>query len=484
MFMKNLSAASRAALIACALMALFSVIWAADFAEFMLLLANTFKAVAGHVVIIVSSLFVLLCLGLIVSPYGSVRLGGESATPEFSYFSWIAMLFAAGMGAGLLFWGVAEPVSHLVNPPYGALTSEQALAITFLHWAVHPWAIYATGGLVLAYFCYQDKQLMLPAAAFARWMPRKGQQSVNAFALLSMMLGMSASLVQGTLQLHSGLAPFAEGWLNRGELYLVIVLALAVVYGVSVITRLDRGIKYLSLLTLVLSFILLAFLLYANAAGYRFQQLFEGTIAYFTMLPDVAFGRIESTRTPDWSNDWTVTYFLSWIAWVPFVGIFIARISYGRTIREFLCGVMLIPSAFSMLWLATMGGAAFNVQKLSEFSLGAIVLEKPSQALFIVLDYYPWPEITVFLVLILVFFYLVTSADSASYVMAMIAEDGNETPTVPMRLLWGGFLALLTFGILQGGNGIHSVRALFSVGAIVMFVILTMQTLSLLRNIR
>jgi glycine betaine transporter len=388
------------------------------------------------------------------------------------------------VGAGLLFWGVAEPVSHLVNPPYGALTSQQALAITFLHWAVHPWAIYATGGLVLAYFCYQDSQPMLPAAAFARWMPRKGQQSINAFALVSLMLGMSASLAQGTLQLYSGIFPLIHDLLSCDGLYLAIVVALALVYGASVITRLDRGIKYLSLLTLILSFILLAFLFYAGPAGFRLQQLWEGTLAYAGLLPEAAFGRIESTRIPNWSNDWTVTYFLSWIAWVPFVGIFIARISYGRTIREFLCGVMLIPSAFSMLWLATMGGAAFNVQKLSEFSLGAIVLEKPSQALFIVLDYYPWPEITVFLVLILVFFYLVTSADSASYVMAMIAEDGNETPSVPMRLLWGGILALLTFGVLQGGDGIHSVRALFSIGAIIMFVILTIQALSLLRHIK
>lgn len=445
-------------------------------------------------VIVISSLMLLSCVVLALSPLGRIRLGTADSRPEFSTFAWLSMLFAAGMGAGLLYWGVAEPITHMAHiPPYPPAMAElggarMGMVISYLHWALHPWGIYATGGLCIAYFSFCRQHSMLPSAPFRAVLPHRyciGQTIgglVDVTCVISLLLGVSAAVAAGTMQIASG-----TDWLGNHAgadgmfpTYVAIVVPLVIVYLLSAASSINKGIKRLSELNMVLACLLALVIALGEPLLEVLNTLAQALTDYFRFLPSLATTPLTSDAQPHWSSTWTANYFLSWIAWVPFVGIFIARISRGRTLREFVLGVVIAPSLFTFLWFAILGNAAISVQLSGALDIAAAVDADSGAGLFALLSLYPAKELLWVLVIVLVFIFLVTSADSASYVLAMMAGQGEANPTVKSKLFWGLAIAALTLATLFSESGIHSVRAVFSCAGIAVFFILAAQMLCLL----
>lgn len=457
-----------------------------QFMSMMQWLNDRFMDAASGAVVVVSSLILLLCLGLAVSPLGRIRLGQPGDTPEFSRLTWVAMLFAAGMGAGLLYWGVAEPVTHLTSPPHydGAMAAagdaRMAMVLSYLHWALHPWGLYAAGALCIAYFSFCKGRSMLPSAPFRAVLPARLKLShsvgdiVDVACVLALLLGLSASMAAGTMQIASG-----TRWLGNtaasGQMfptYMTIVVLLVAAYLTSALSGLHRGIRRLSELNMAMAVLLAALICFTLSAADVLATLARSVTDYLRFLPELSFAELGADDGSRWGETWTANYFLSWIAWVPFVGIFVARISRGRTIREFVCGAILAPSAFTFVWFAILGGAALDVQLGGVRDLAADVAADSGAGLFSLLSLFPGAEFLWMLVVVLVFVFLVTSADSASYVLAMMAGRGEANPSAQSKLFWGLAIAALTSATLFSESGIHSVRAVFSFAGIAVFFIL------------
>lgn len=460
-------------------LSVFGIIYPDDFMALVGALNAQFMAAASGGVIIASSTMLLLCLVIAFSPLGSIRLGAADEKPEFSGAAWVAMLFAAGMGAGLLYWGVAEPITHFAAPPpYTAAMQEagnarMAMVISYLHWSLHPWGVYGAGALCIAYFSFCKGGKLLPSAAFRATSPRLGDL-VDVACVLALLLGLSASMAAGTMQIASG-----TRWLgntaSKGQMfptYMAIVIPLVGVYLLSASTSINKGIKRLSELNMTLAIALAIMVAFSLSFSSILGTLTQAVADYLRFLPTLSFTELRSVNQPRWSEVWTANYFLSWIAWVPFVGIFIARISRGRTIRQFVLGVIIAPSLFTFIWFAILGHAALDVQNSGTYDLAADIQADSGAGLFALLSQFAGAEYLYMLVITLVFIFLVTSADSASYVLAMMAARGEPNPSVKSKLFWGLAIAVLTSATLFSESGIHSVRAVFSFAGIAVFFIL------------
>lgn len=452
---------------------------------------DAFVLLANDTVVIASTLILLACCLIVFSPLGNIRLGKD--TPEFSTVSWLAMLFAAGMGSGLLYWGVAEPIIHLsAPPPYTFAMAESgnarmAMVISYLHWAFHPWGIYTAGAMCIAYFSFCKGLPLLPSAPFRSMLPNRFRIAqyagdiVDIACVISTLLGLSAALAAGTMQIATGMkwlghAPVTE---NMFPTYLTIVVILVVTYLLSASTALGRGIKRLSELNILLSLLLLALVMLHMPVTRMLGMLVQSIHDYIRFLPELSFGTLRSPDQPDWGRIWTANYFLSWISWVPFVGVFVARISRGRSLRGFVLGAILAPSLFTFLWFTVLGGAAMDVQLSGARDLAADVLADTSSGLFSFLSLLPAAPLLWEMIILLAFVFLVTSADSASYVLAMMAEQGKRNPSIKSKLFWGLAIAVLTLIALFTESGIHSVRSLFSFAGISIFFILMAQVVCL-----
>lgn len=458
-----------------------------SFMEVATALSDMFRHAYGNEVVLGSTVVSVLCLVIAISPIGSLRLGLPDEEPAFSRLVWFSMLFAAGMGAGLLYWGVAEPISHLlVLPPVPddmAVMGEYrvAMVLTYMHWAFHPWGIYTAGALCIAYFSYRYKYGMLPSVPLRGVLPVNMLTHalfdvVDILAMFAVILGLSASLSAGVMQIESGLQWLLHPIVEQKMSYLLIVMLLAIVFLLSASTPLNQGIKVLSEMNMQLAIIFIGAILAIGPWDYIWYVLQTSIVDYVRYLPELSLNMlVAEDGNTQWSEIWTVNYLLAWIAWIPFVGIFIARISRGRTIREFVFGVMLAPSLFTILWFSILGGTALSVDAGADINLRAAVNQDTSQALFSLLGTREYALALGTVVVFLVFIFLVTSADSASYVLGMLASRGRSTPRVTSKVFWGCVVTLITIGTLFSGQGIHSVRALFSLGAIPMFVILMMQ---------
>lgn len=454
-------------------------------------LNKAFLSYNSHAVLSLSSMLLIACFMVAISPMGKIRLGKQEETPEFSTIAWLSMLFAAGMGAGLLYWGVAEPITHYdMPPPYppamqGAGNARMAIVISYLHWGLHPWGIYAAGSLCIAYFSFcQGYNIMpstpfravLPQRPFARWVGGV----IDITCIIALLLGLAAAMAAGTMQITSGLRWLGNPIGNVTHTYSLIIIALVAVYVLSAVTRLDKGIKRLSIINMILAAILAVLICYHTSCADILRTLRLGVLDYLHFLPELSFVALDDYSQPHWSEKWTANYFLSWAAWVPFVGIFIARISKGRTIREFVCGVVLAPSVFTFLWFAVFGGSALDIQQAGALDVIAAVRENSAQALFSLLNLFPYSYVLWSIVVVLVFIFLVTSADSASYVLAMLSGGGAMHPTMRSKVFWGLAIAVLTAATLFSHGGIHSVRAVFSFAGIAVFLILIGQMACLL----
>lgn len=418
-----------------------------------------------------ANVFVLLCLYLIFSPLGRVRLGGTEATPDFSYLGWFSMLFAAGMGIGLMFYGVSEPLSHFSTAlggtslengvrtdwaPLGAaggdaeLATRLGMAATIYHWALHPWAIYAVLALGLALFSFNKG---LPLTIRSVFYPLLGERVwgwpghvIDILAVLATLFGLATSLGLGASQAAAGLHylfGLPEG--NTTEVLLVIGITLIAL--VSVVAGLEAGVKRLSEVNMVLATLLMLFVIIVGPTLAIVTGFFDNLLAYLQYLPALAnpVGR----EDVNFSQGWTAFYWAWWISWSPFVGMFIARVSRGRTVREFLIAVLLIPSLACVLWMTVFGTTAIT-QYLAGFQDAASVA-LPLQ-LFTMLDVLPWAQVTSFIAIVLVVVFFITSSDSGSLVIDTIAAGGKVNAPTPQRVFWCTFEGLVAIALILGGG--------------------------------
>lgn len=442
-------------------------------------------ALFGWAVLAASSGALVVCLIAALGPLGRMRVGGPGARPEFSRFAWLMMLFAAGMGTGLVFWGVAEPLIHALAPkpgtPADADPRRASMAIVLLHWALHPWAIYGVGAIAIGHFGFErareagangssikgTQAHLRPSTALG--LSGLGARAADVLALFAVIFGIVASLGQGVIQISAGLGGGVVGGQGLG---LVVLAVLFASYMASAATGLSRGIKWLSEINLALAVALLIFVFLVGPTVEAARTMLVAAGDYMARLPAMS---VDVGATPverQWARDWTLTYFLWWIAWIPFVGVFIARISYGRTIRELVTGVLLIPSLFTLAWYAVMGGAALHAQLVGGADFGVSDIVTAPLATFALLSDLPWAAVTRPLAMILVFVFLVTSADSGAFVLAMLSDEGEANPPVAERLFWGVAMAGLTAGALLTGGGQMTMRALAVAGGVPMLVMM------------
>ncbi len=435
--------------------------------------------------------FLVLCLWLAFGRYGSIKLGRPEDEPEFSTPSWIAMLFAAGMGAGLLFWGAAEPLTHLVAPPFGdpstAATARRAMVVTNFHWGLHAWAVYGIGALVLAYFGFRRRTPYLAGAplrdAFrGRWVGPVALLA-DVIAVLAVAFGVAGSLGMGTLQVQAGLHTVTGVSDTSLTVRVVILVTMGVCYMLSASTGLDKGIKWLSNINMVLAGILLLFVLGSGPTGFLLSTFVTSLGDYASNIVGLSLRLYPYSDIDDWLASWTLTYFIWWIAWTPFVGIFVARISRGRTVRAFVLAVLLAPSLVSVLWFSVFGGAGFDLQMHGPGTLGTLVREDVTVALFSLFDGLPLTDVLSGIAIALIFIFIVTSVDSATYVLGMLTSRGSHTPPASRKLAWGIGLGALASTLLFAGD-INAVRAVAVLGAVPFTFVLLIQVAALLKTLR
>ncbi len=430
--------------------------------------------------------FLVFALYLAFSRYGKIRLGGEDAEPDFTRHSWFSMLFAAGMGIGLVFWGVAEPLSHYATPPSGIPESADSARIglryTFFHWGLHPWAAYCVVGLALAFFKFNRDRPMLMSTTFEPLIGKHAQgpigKIVDILAVVATAFGVATSLGLGAMQISSGLHK-VFGLTNGVSLQLTVVAIAAVLYLASSLSGLDRGVKILSNINMVLAMLLLLFVLSLGPTLFIMDMLTTTLGDYLNNLVAMSM-RMTPFSKGTWIADWTLFYWAWWVTWAPFVGMFIARISRGRTIREFVTGVLLVPSLISFLWFATFGGAAIHAVMFDHLPLVEVVKQDTSLVLFSMLDSLPWGTLTSLLAIVLVSVFFVTSADSATFVLGMMTSKGNPTPSARIKLAWGVLTALVAAILLLSG-GLKGVQATSIVIALPFMVIMLVMCIGLVK---
>ena len=417
----------------------------------------------GWLFVLLASGFVVYVLWLAASRYGRIPLGRDGEAPEFRTVSWVAMMFSAGMGIGLMFYGVSEPLSHYVSPPPGTVTGETpeavrtALATTLFHWTLHPWAIYAVVGLAIAYGTFRRGRRQLISAAFIPLIGRRRAEGpagrmIDVLAIFATLFGSAASLGLGALQIGSGMEIL--GWAGSvGNGVLVAVIAvLTAAFVASAVSGVAKGIQWLSNTNMVLAVVLALFVFVAGPTVFILNVLPEAIGAYFSDLGDMV-GRTEATggdAMAEWMRGWTVFYWAWWISWTPFVGMFIARISRGRTIRQFVTGVLLVPSVVSLVWFAVFGGAGIAAQQGGADVAGQSTAEGQ---LFGVLEQYPLATAMTVLVMVLVAIFFVSGADAASIVMGSLSQRGTLHPGRGIVVFWGVVMgAVAAIMLLVGGD--------------------------------
>ncbi|NKB19910.1 MAG: BCCT family transporter [Alphaproteobacteria bacterium] len=407
------------------------------------------------------NVFVLFCLALIFLPLGKIRLGGVDARPEFSTLSWFSMLFAAGMGIGLMFWSVAEPTGYYTNwfgTPLNALPrtpegADAAMGATMFHWGLHPWAIYAVVGLSLAFFTYNKG---LPLTIRSGFFPLLKERSwgwaghlIDIVAVLATIIGLATSLGFGAQQAASGLK-FLFGIDNGIATQIAIIIGVTFVAIISVVRGLDGGVKILSNINMGLAALLLLFVIVVGP-----------TIAIFTTMGSTALAYVETIiplsnwigrEDEKFFHGWTVFYWAWWISWSPFVGMFIARISKGSTVREFLIAVLLVPTLVTLVWMATFGGGALE-QAQNEIGALAKGITDVSLAMFQMLQNLPLAKISSFAAIVLVLVFFITSSDSGSLVVDSITSGGLLDAPVPQRIFWATMEGVIAGALLFGGGG-------------------------------
>lgn len=443
----------------------------------------------GWLFILAASGFVIFSLWLAFSRFGKIPLGKDGEKPEFKTVSWIAMMFSAGMGIGLMFFGVAEPLAHFVTPPPGTDGGiGTAMATTMFHWSLHPWSTYAVVGLALAYGTYRRGRKQLFSSAFVALLGRKAEgpigKVIDILAIFATMFGTAASLGLGALQIGSGIEVI--GWMEKASVMLLvaIVAVLTLAFVASAVSGVSRGIQWLSNTNMVLA-LLLAVFVFVLGPTVLILNLIPTTLgAYASQLAEMSARTAASSNpeTAEWLSSWTIFYWAWWISWTPFVGMFLARISRGRTIREFVVGVILVPSTVSLLWFSIFGGAGIGEQR-DGIDLAA---RSSSEAqLFGMLEHLPLFGVSTVLVMILVAIFFVSGADAASMVMGTLSQRGTLAPARWVVIFWGmttgGIAALLLW--TGGEDALDGLQTMTIIAAAPFVVVMIGMCISLYRDL-
>lgn len=458
---------------------------------------RVFAAVQGWVIHSAGWFYVLAVAGFLVfvvalaaSRYGAIKLGPDHSEPDYSYLSWFAMLFSAGMGIGLMYFGVAEPIMHFTDPPVGdpstVAAARQAMRITMFHWGVHAWAIYAVVGLALAYFSFRHG---LPLAIRSSLYPLIGKRihgpighAVDVFAVVGTLFGVATSLGFGAIQVNSGL-DYLFGIPVGVGVQIGLIAVITAMATVSVALGLDAGIRRVSEFNIILAVLLLVFVLVAGPTIFLLQTLVQNTGAYLSNLFSMTFN-LYAYQPTGWIGGWTLFYWGWWIAWSPFVGMFIARISRGRSIREFIVGVLLVPLGFTFLWMTVFGDTAIHMVMVEGITgLADAVAADESVALFRFLEELPLSSISSLLATVLVVTFFVTSSDSGSLVIDLLTSGGADDSPTWQRVFWSVLEGVVAAALLVAG-GLGALQTASIASALPFAIVMIVMCWGLLRALR
>lgn len=448
----------------------------------------------GWFYLISATTFLIFAIFLIFSKYGNIKLGKPDDKPDYPYLTWFAMLFSAGMGIGLVFWGAAEPISHFHTPPDPSIepgsieAARTAMRYSLFHWGFHPWAIYSIIALALAYFKFRKGASGLVSSILH---PLFGDRVNGAWGTLvdfivvfATIFGVATSLGLGAIQISGGLAYIFPGIDRTITVQLIIIAIVTVLYLLSAMTGLNKGIKYLSNINIVLAIFLMLFLLFVGPTNFIMDLFTNSFGSYLSNLTNMSFRLTPFQTENTWVQDWTIFYWAWWIAWAPFVGTFIARVSRGRTIREFVLGVLLVPSIFGALWFSVFGGTAIHL----EFFGGENIIEDVNNigtevALFSVLEQFPAGIFMSIIAILLISTFFITSADSATFVLGMQTTGGSLNPSNYVKCIWG-LIQSSAAAILLWQGGLNALQTASIIAALPFTIIMLLIVLSLIKSFR
>ncbi|MGD9015755.1 MAG: BCCT family transporter [Desulfobacterales bacterium] len=447
----------------------------------------------GWFIMLSATFFVFLCLGLAFSRYGKIKLGKDDDEPEFSTISWITMLFAAGMGVGLLYFGSAEPLfhfmmlrPHLSNPE----SAQHALFATNFHWGLHAWAIYAITGLIIAYFSFRKDQPTLISAPIRcvfgdRGWPRWVGGFSDLMAITAIAIGVGGSIAMGVFQVQAGVAALFN-LENPGVILSVTIFVLLVVSFLLPLTvDLGKGMALLSNTAMAIAGGLMLFVIITGPTHYIMSAIVGGLGDYLSRVLPHGFKTFTffDETIGNWFQSWTLTYMVWWLAWSPFVGVFIARISKGRTIKEYILGVVLVPTMFSIVWFGVFGSIGFYGAMVIDVDILEVVRTNIDTTTFFVLDHLPFAKLTIAATVLAAFLFVVTSVVSAAFVLSMFSSKGDADPTVKTKLMWGVILGALGL-VMIFSNSIDAVKSIIALGALPFVYIVLLISVCLLKALK
>ena len=431
---------------------------------------------------------ILICVTYLgVSRYGDIKLGPDHAEPDFSFGSWFAMLFSAGMGIGLMFFGVSEPVMHYISPPVGdpgtLIAAKEAMKLTFFHWGLHAWAIYAIVALILAFFGYRHE---LPLTLRSALYPMIGDKiygvigdAIDIFAIIGTVFGVAVALGLGVMQVNSGLNYLFSVPVSTLT-QIILIISITALATLSVATGLDKGIRRLSEANLILALMLMVLIICLGPTVLLLQMLVQNTGGYLSGIVDKTFN-LYAYEGSEWIGGWTLFYWAFWLSWSPFVGMFIARISKGRTIREFVTGVLFVPSGLTFLWMTVFGNTAINaIMNDAAGDLANVVQHDASLALFSFLELFPFSNFLSFIAVLMIVIFFVTSSDSSAMVIDMLASGGHEHPPLWQRVFWSVLIGAVAMALMLAG-GLQALQAAMIASALPFSFILIISAYGLLR---
>ncbi|MEM6624536.1 MAG: BCCT family transporter [Pseudomonadota bacterium] len=455
------------------------------------IVSQQFESRAWFIMLTVSTLLIISFI-LAISRYGNIVLGRDGDKPEFSTISWMTMLFAAGMGVGLLYWGTAEPLTHfiLIDESEAAVdAASAALFVTYFHWGLHAWAIYALTGLVIAFFSFRlgcptlVSSPILKVFGKTRFIRGAGWLC-DLLAIVAIAIGLGGSVAMGVFQIEEGVRALVDleaGAIVRYSIFAAVCCA----FLPPLLVDLGKGMALLSNIAMAVAAGLLIFILLSGPTAFLMNAIVQGIGDYGGRVVVHGFKTFTflDERVAGWFQSWTLTYMVWWLAWAPFVGVFIARISRGRTIREFIAGVILAPTAFSIVWFGVFGGVGFYSALRTELPILEVVRDNVSQVTFYVLEQFPAPWLTIGAVVVAAFLFLVTSVVSAAFVLGMFSTQGDLNPSARIKLAWGLILGALGLVMILS-DSIDAVKSIIALGALPFVFVVLVLVVCLLRALQ
>ncbi|MCR6098686.1 BCCT family transporter [Salipaludibacillus agaradhaerens] len=436
----------------------------------------------GWLYVLATAFFVGFCLFLGFGPYRHMKLGNKEDEPEYHYFTWVGMLFAAGMGVGLVFWGVAEPMSHYIAPPPGIeaetqYAAAQGLLYGVFHWGFHPWSIYAIVALGLAFAKYRKKLPGLISSAFypliGEHVFKKTGKFIDIIAIIATTVGIATSFGLSTMQVSNGFSQ-VFGWEDTLTIQLIIIAVITVIFLISVVTGLNKGMRYLSVGNLSLAGLLLVIALILGPTVFILDHFTKTIGQYAGALTELTFDT-NPYSSREWMENWTLFYWAWVISWSPFVGTFIARVSRGRTLQEFILGVLFVPTGVTILWFVTFGGTGLYYDMVEGVDLAHSIARTPESGFFLVLNQFPLGSVLSLAGLLLIIIFFITSANSATYVLGVFSSNGNLNPQNYVMVVWGLLISSISAVLLTSG-GLDGLQATATVTALPFIIIMLVMT--------